>query len=493
MVAIKRLVMVLLALTLVGSFVPRSKRGTSVAILNATVIDGTGAEPRPNQTLIIQDTRITAIGDSSVIAVPRGAKVVDATGKFLIPGLWDMHVHALDEKQREHIMAMFLASGITGIRDMGCSPRDFERLRSLRLMIEEGKVPAPRIVAAGPILDGPDPMFPELSIAVDSETAGRDAVVRLCRAGTDFIKVYTTLPRDAYFAIADECRLCGSVLAGHVPDSVTAEEASGAGQKSIEHLTGILLSCSTMEQELRSRLLKARASDDPGQIYRALMSIQTEGLRTYDQAKARSLFQTFVKNGTWQVPTLVTTRALFVKEEARSDRKSGTRLEPKQPWTVGSALPMAPPDGKDRTSRDAPGLFRLVREMHQAGVQVMAGTDTPNPLALPGHSLHAELGLLVDAGFTPMQALQAATIKPAEYLGLGDRLGSIETGKIADLVLLNVDPLADIRNVGEVFAVVLRGTILIKSELDEQLAGDEKWLSKYLSSAAGWASRSRGN
>ena len=287
----------------------------------------------------------------------------------------------------------------------------------------------PCIVAAGPLVDGPEPTFPDLSIAVADEAEGRRAVVMLKRRGADFVKVYSLLPRAAYFAIADEAKQQGIPFAGHVPDSVNAGEASDAGQKSIEHLSGILLACSTREAELRDALLEARAKSDAASLLRALHDIQTIGKQTYSDDKAEKLFSRFAQNQTWQVPTLTTARG--------------------------------------------PNAFNLVAAMRRAGVRFMAGTDAPNPWAYPGVSLHEELNLLVRAGLTPMEALQTATINPAIYLGLQDSLGTVEKGKVADLVLLEANPLEDISNTRKISGVVIRGKLIGKQGLREMSAQAE--------------------
>jgi imidazolonepropionase-like amidohydrolase len=377
---------------------------------------------------------------------------------------------------------LFVTAGITGIRDMGGPPTDFEAIDRLRRRIEAGHLVGPRIVASGPMIDGYPAMFPEMSIAVNNGEEARQAVDSLERKGADFIKVYSLLSRESYFAVADECRRRNLVFAGHVPDSVSVSEASAAGQKSIEHLTAIVLSCSKSEHELRQKLLTARASNDPKRVYDALTAIHTEGLAGYDQSKAHALFQTLARNRTWVAPTLVTARILFSRESLYAGDAEWKESKKLQRWAIDGLSTLR--RGTDVSKLEyPPSLFRVVGEMHRAGVEVMAGTDTPNPLAMPGPSLHAELEFLLRCGFSPMEALQAATIKPAEFLGLDDRLGSIQAGKTADLVLLEADPLANIRNVERVFGVVLRGRLLLKSELNDLSASARKAISVHQSAS----------
>ena len=219
----------------------------SFAITHVTLIDGTGAPAQPDMTVFLADEQIAAIGPSKSVFIPRETKTLDATGKFLIPGLVDMHAHLTGAGEptgsREFILPLLLANGITTVRDMG---GDLESLLKLRKEIEGGKLQAPRIFFAGPYLDGNPPFFQPSLVVTNSTEAGED-VHSLISRGADFIKVQSNLSRDAYFAIADVCRREHITFVGHVPDRVTASEASDAGQKSIEHLTGVLRACSNEE------------------------------------------------------------------------------------------------------------------------------------------------------------------------------------------------------------------------------------------------------
>jgi imidazolonepropionase-like amidohydrolase len=463
------LVFSLAALTVVWLQVtPTQDSSHGVALTHVTIVNTTGSPAASDMSVVILGQRIIAVGETSETVIPPDTDVIDASGKFLIPGLWDMHVHSFKSKSAGSIFAAFLANGVLGVRDMGSSPPSLSEIPRLRAELASGALIGPRLVAAGPMIDGAQPMFPDVSIEAANEIEARQAVSSIAEAGADFIKVYTLLPRDAYFAIADESRRRGLVFAGHVPDSITAAEASDAGQKSIEHLSGVWLGCSSMEDELRKRLITARASNDPSVVYRALRSLETEGVKTYDRDKARRLFRRFTDNGTWQVPTLITTGAVSSIDARSLARAMGSR-HGKTRSAIFNFRNLAD-DSQSVYDNGESRLFELVREMHEAGVGFMAGTDTPNLVAAPGVSLHTELELLVRAGFTPMEALQTATIKPAEYLGLQDQLGTVEVGKIADLVLLDADPLTNISNSRLIAGVLLRGRLLLKSELDEQLA-----------------------
>ena len=213
----------------------------SLVLTHVTVIDATGAAARPGQTVVITGNRIAEIGAAAAIHTPKGAQVVDATGKFLIPGLWDMHVHW---GQKDYL-PLFLANGVTGIRIMWGDPEHHE----WRRQVEAGELLAPHMFVASTLIDGPKPFWPG-SISVSNEAEARQAVVQAKQSGADFVKVYSFLPREEYFAIADESRRQEIPFEGHVPIGVSAEEASRAGQKSIEHLFGILPACSTRSADL---------------------------------------------------------------------------------------------------------------------------------------------------------------------------------------------------------------------------------------------------
>jgi imidazolonepropionase-like amidohydrolase len=381
-----------------------------------------------------------------------------------------MHVHTLQGGRAKSFFPLFIANGVTGVRDMGSSMSDLQAVTMLRKEIGAGAFLGPRIVAAGPLVDGPNPMFPELSIAVSTETEARQAVEALQSGGADFIKVYSLLPRAAYFAIADEAKQRNIPFAGHVPESISALEASDAGQKSIEHLSGVRLACSASEAELRQELMGARAKSDASLLYRVLQHVYAKSKETYSEKKAADLFSRFVENDTWQVPTLVVARYLAQLERHPKQNPrlalAGERLENQ------ACLEFLTADQFESVSISTQNAFHLVKAMKRAGVKFMAGTDAPNPFVVPGKSLHDELELLVQAGFTPLEALQSATRNPAEYLGKLDTRGAVEIGKLADLVLLDANPLEDISNTRKIWAVIVNGKILLRPQLDEILSRD---------------------
>jgi imidazolonepropionase-like amidohydrolase len=280
------------------------------------------------------------------------------------------------------------------------------------------------------------------------------------------------LPRAAYFALAAEAKRQNMVFAGHVSEFVSAAEASDAGQKSIEHLTGIIVACSRREQELRKENeARLRADGIRGDTF---MLEQAAALDSFDEKKAAALFARFVRNGTWMCPTLTVLRAAALAGDA--DFRHDPRVQyiqsflKTQFWQDAYGYSGRSAEDNVRARQVFDKQLQVVGMMKRAGVQFLAGSDTANPYVFPGFSLHDELGLLVQAGFTPMEALQAATRNPAAYLGQLDAVGTIEKGKRADLVLLDANPLIEISNTRKIDAVVISGRLLRKSELDKMLA-----------------------
>jgi imidazolonepropionase-like amidohydrolase len=442
-----------------------------------TLIDGTGQGARPNMTVVIADSHIRQIGPAGQIRIPTGAQIVNASGKFLIPGLWDAHVH-LDsllhatptpaERLAKRIsLPLFVANGITGVRDMG---GPFEVSRSLRKDISLGVLAGPRIVAPGPALDGPLGRARAISGAAE----GRRGVIALKESGADFVKVVSLIPRDAFFAVADEAKKQGITFAGHVPESVSATEASDAGERSMEHLLGIWQDSSAMPAELKKALVDQTYDPKAPPYVRARIAFDLPPrgvLETFSEEKASRLFQHFAKNQTWQVPTLVEDQSFALLVEGHVLNQAGMKFIPasmRDVWDLPNLLkPFDPQDLAD-LRKVMPMRLRVVGSMRRFGVRLMAGSDAPF-LVVPGFSLHEELVLLVKAGLTPMEALQAATRNPAEFLGLLHSVGTVEEGKLADLVVLDADPLQDIRNTQRINAVVVNGHLYNRKALDQML------------------------
>ncbi|MGA7217106.1 MAG: amidohydrolase family protein [Candidatus Sulfotelmatobacter sp.] len=398
-----------------------AQKENSLAITHATVIDCTGAAAKPNSTVVVTGGLISAVGSSEAVTIPSGAQVVDAKGKFLIPGLWDMHGHLTDATA--DAFPLLIMNGVTGVRDMG---GDLDQIDRWRSEIENGTRVGPHIIRAGPFVDGPKQGVTN-RLTVRTPEEARQAVHTLKAKGVDFIKVHNALPRDAFFALTDEARKEHMPVAVHLPQGVSSAEASDAGVASLEHIETINESAlwrkgataKTVEQAIDENLGPA----------------------------GQELFQRFVKNGTWYVPTLVAYERGFVL------------------WSNDpeSLIPRMNVQAKQ---------IELVRMMHKAGVQIMAGTDFSDWALVPGVDLHNELALLVEAGFSPLEALQAATLKPAKFLGKTDTFGTIQVGRAADLVLLDMNPLEDISHTRKIHAVVLGGKLFPIASIRAQALQD---------------------
>jgi hypothetical protein len=331
------------------------------------------------------------------------------------------------------------------------------------------------MILAGPFLV--DAKGDRQTITVVTPEDARKAVDTVKARDVDFVKILSNLSRDSYFAVAEEAAKDKIRFAGHVPDSVSVAEASSAGQVSIEHLTGVLLACSSQENALREQRLKARANHD----YPAFSGIATQVMATYDPDKAHRLFLELAKNSTWQVPTLVWTEAsanIDAPNLGADPRLKYIPASVKEQWKPEKLLKETPAQQLAGLKKEAARNLELVDAMQKAGVKFMAGTDGPDPYVFPGFSLHDELEWLVKSGFTPLQALQSATLNPALFLAKPEQYGVVEPGHVADLVLLDADPLEDIRNTRKISAVVVAGKYYSRKTLDSMLEQVEKMAAK---------------
>jgi imidazolonepropionase-like amidohydrolase len=384
-----------------------SSRKVPLAITRVTVIDCSSPAVRPDSTVLVANGRIASAGPSVDVETPAGARVIDGRGRFLIPGLWDMHGHLTDAT--EDALALLLMNGITGVRDLGGDLALIDRWRS---EIDDGTRPGPRIVRAGPFVDGPKEGVTN-RLTVNAPTEARRAVHELKASGVDFIKVHNALPREAFFALMEEAGTERIPVAVHLPAGVSSAEASQAGAASLEHIETI----------------------NESAIWQPAANVTTveEAVQANLGQAGQDLFRLLARNGTWYVPTLVAYERGFV---------------------LWSHDPKALKPRLDVHHKQ----IELVRMMHNAGVPVMAGSDFSDWGMVPGVDLHNELALLVEAGFSPLEALQAATLNPARFLGLSQSFGTIQAGRAADLVLLDANPLENISHTRKINAVVSNGT-----------------------------------
>lgn len=315
------------------------------------------------------------------------------------------------------------------------------------------------------------------NLNVSSAKEAREAVRSLKRQGADFIKVYDSLSRAEYFAIADESRKHGIPFVGHIPYGISPREASAAGQKSIEHLVGIPAACSMDEAQLQRQYDQALKEPDFSLANAIGLCADIRAADTFSAGRCKRLATLFRAHGTWQCPTLVASRVGYAYDASSMKKDWRLKYIPKEWITAWTSFPEKDMWMKDLAPADREGLVRVYRRLvesvgtlHRGGVDFLAGTDLSRPYIFAGFSLHDELGLLVQAGLTPGEALKTATYNPAKFLGMLDRVGTVEKGKLADLVLLDANPLEDIHNTEKIRAVIVNGNYLDRTALDKLLA-----------------------
>jgi imidazolonepropionase-like amidohydrolase len=446
---------------------PQVPKSTNLVLTHVTIIDLTGGSSQRDMTVSITGNRISRIDAAGKFTAPANSKTVDATGKFLIPGLWDMHVHPHGQQDLD----LFIANGITGIRIMWGDREDF----LWRKDRNAGKLLAPHMQIASPIVDGPKPFWPG-SISVSSEPEARAVVDKSKAAGADFVKIYSFLPREEFLAIADEAKKQNIPFAGHVPMSVSAQEASDAGMKSIEHLTGVMQACSTLSADLN----KASEADleehnSTGEHFfegPRIHAMHEQMVATCNPEKAGDLFDVFKRNGTWQTPTLTLWRMFSSINDptfTENPALNFVAIRERQSWDPATLSKRSVAENTVVSKSEFQKDLQLVAAMQKAGVGILAGTDTGNPYCIPGFALQDELQLLVQAGLTPLQALQSATTNPARFIANETDFGAIKPGKLANLVLLDASPLDNIANTTKISAVILDGKFLDRPALDAML------------------------
>ena len=446
-------------------------------LTHVNIIDVKGSPVQSNMTVTVKGNRIIAIENTSTANIPQNAFIIDAKDKYLIPGLWDMHVHVFNNVSKTppdtNDFSMYIANGVTGIREMWTKSESMPDVNRWRKQVYEVPGTVPRIGAVGTMVDG----FPSQIPNSDTATIGTGAkkvVQQIKAAGIDFVKVYNRLSRKAYFAIADECKKQNISFAGHVPNGILLKEAADAGQRSIEHLTGSRNvfedDCDNSIADLKKILPDSIAANSP------IVPLMEQELTLCDEVKAMALFRLMAEKKVWHCPTMVlykrfATDSLIVVNDTRLKYISPSE---KELWKkeTGSRLQKKP------SGRYVGRALAQVRLMKKAGIKFLAGTDFDNHYLYPGFSLHDELQLFVDAGFSPLESLQTATINPANFLGTIDSLGTIETGKIADMVLLDANPLNDIRNTQRIIAVFVNGKFLSKETLEAMLVNAAAFVNK---------------
>jgi len=427
----------------------QSATPATLVIRHVNVVDVKNEALLKDQDVVLSGNRIVSVEPAKETRINGPSVVIDGRGKFLIPGLWDCHIHL--SWTTSSALPLLTALGITEVRDLGGKLTDLERWRA---QIADGTLVGPHIMRVGPILNGK--AFNPYQFVPGSAEGTRGAVRLLTYLGMDEIKVHRRLPRDWYFAALDESKTVNIRLVGHIPMEVTPEEASNAGQYMIEHTETLF------EGTFSAKLTDAEL---PGAIHAWLATDQPD-----------QLFATFVRNGTWVDPTL----SGYL--EATNLLDPATPVDPLYRYVAASQRKLAADQMKQHplavteiktTYEHMHALADVTARMVKDHVRLVAGTDAAGP-RLVGFSLHSELVDLVRAGMTPMQALQTATLNPAVAFDRISDLGTIAPGKLADLVLLDANPLEHIENTQRIDTVFQNGQVYSRNDLDQLLATAER-------------------
>ena len=451
-----------------------------IAITHVAVVDAANDRVRADQTVLIRAGRITEVMPAANTSPPRSTRVIDGTGKYVIPGLWDMHAHlAVTGRPAEIDLPLFVAHGVTGLRVLNADCRVpapglvscLEHHRDLQRQIDSGALLGPRLLALGswPVngAAGITDSMPSFFKAASAED-GRQLARYFKQRGVDFIKVYDGIPREGFLGLADEARKLGLPFAGHEASSLSAIELSAAGQRSIEHSRTFLYNCFSAADSMRKGLLRL----SPTQRRQRMVD-------DYDAVLCSDVFRTFARNRTYITPTHGTRKMdAFAHDSAyRNDpRLKYVRAAQRLGWIL-DANRMVASDSSAAGRKSFMDFYRKGLELtgaaYRAGVPVMVGTDANDSFVFVGSSVHDELDELIRAGLSPAQALDAATRSGAAFLGRTNEFGAVQAGRAADLVLLDANPLDDIRNIRRIHAVLLNGRYLARTALDSLLSAAE--------------------
>jgi imidazolonepropionase-like amidohydrolase len=420
----------------------------SLAFVNVNVVPMTTETILEAQSVVITEGKIVTIGDVKSTALPKDAFIVDGTDRYLMPGLAEMHAHVpgAASKDLSRVLTLFVANGVTLIRGMLGQPSHLE----LRNQLASGEVLGPRLVTSGPSFNGNSVTSPVQAIAMVKEQF---------EAGYDFLKIHPGLSLAEFQAIARAANEFGMPFAGHVPEDVTVEQAIDAGIATIDHLDGYMASLVV-------------ANDDPTGGFGGFFGVYLAEFA--DESRIDNIAAATADKGVWNVPTEI----LFEQWLSEADaERLASRAEMKympagvvENWKATKQETLRDPQyDPDVVARAIELRRKIILALQQSGGGLLLGSDAPQVFNVPGFSIHRELALLVESGLSPFEALQTGTVYPATFLDIEGRIGTVQAGLDADLILLDGNPLEDISNSRRVHGVVLQGRWLSRQELDRML------------------------
>jgi imidazolonepropionase-like amidohydrolase len=435
----------------------RFAAAAGVAIIDTTVVDVEGDRDARHRTVLVDGDRITAVVDASHARIPVDAVRVDGRGRWLIPGLVDMHVHLFNtvshRAPNDWALPLFVANGVTGVREMSADAASIAVLRQWRRETDAGDRIAPRVLAAG------------IAARITDPADAPRVVAAIADSGADFVKVFSEVATPQWQALLAAARAHGMPLSGHVPAGVALLNAAAQGQRTAEHLMQAYEACSSREDAL----LQARVGLTGAALVELRDAQEARALDGFERRACTRVARRLAASGQWQVPTMVLawTEAHRAASLDADPRWHLLRVDERARWSRIATDLAARPDPLARrrweVTRSIAAVFR------RANVPMMTGTDAPMPEVYPGFSLLDELQRFVDTGYTPREALRAATLAPARYFGQEATNGSVAAGKRADLVLLAADPTRDVHATRRIDAVLVGGRLLRRADLDALL------------------------
>jgi imidazolonepropionase-like amidohydrolase len=470
-----------------------------IAFTHLQVVDVVTGAITPGQTVIVREGRIQAVGPDRAVPLPAGATVIDGANQYVLPGLWDMHVHTAAipmrppaggrkwsvEANGDYVFPLFIANGITGVRDMS---GDLAVLRQWRGEVAAGRRLGPRLVITGWKFGSEKPVVAGAPYPIRTAADVRESVRMLKANGADFVK-YLVLPPELTGVLFEASREAGLPVSGHVPGFLSSSDVADYGIKSVEHMNGVLLAGSSRRAEVAAHALHEYTWWGRLLIWLGVWDIEAREIDRrrmlvdgYTEAPPREVFQHLIEHGTWETPTLSAIRKVHGLRDPDVDLQHRSAYV--LPFLT-KRLAGYPGGDSLLAQRYVRIQFELVGLMAKEGVPLLAGSDMPGTHRLPGFSLVDELEYLVRAGLTPLQAVRAATYGPATYLGARDSMGTVAEGKVADLLLLDANPLEDITNLRHVQGVVAAGRYLPRSDLDSLLSGVARLVSDWKAAAQG--------